>query len=377
MKTTKTIVTNVKLILILSSLFLLFSCKNEEKQEWSAAMSRPFNYISSGQHVFYLKEGKIIGSCATLTDIGNFGWAFPQSARTNGYTDVLPDSVVVDYLGLTDKNEMWTFRGGMSLPTKLMDSLFKAGYIKNGKHENFRNIIIGLAPGGRICVWLDYVEIKRGIVPIEKKYFDYPVSVFEDSLEINNFLKHHPIDYSMWEKPDPLYELGFGFCSYKNEFTPVFLDFISKEGLLNLIMRNRFIMTSWGTNHGQSSILSNGNFYTTNNEQLKSPIKFQLPIHLKFSWQTTNKEKLYCTDIVLPKDFKKRFTTGYFDPDTSKKVNFNHLIFGVEEDGEHCIIWLDGPGKQEKLMRFKGHVAIRNESNGIESGGYATEVEYY
>jgi hypothetical protein len=53
------------------------------------------------------------------------------------------------------------------------------------------------------------------------------------------------------------------------------------------------------------------------------------------------------------------------------------LVFGIEKDGEHCVIWLDGPGKQEKLMRFKGHLAERNESNGIESGGYATEVEYY
>ena len=373
MKPTKTIVINVKLILILSSLFLLFGCNPKEKQEWSAAMSRPFNYISSGQHVFYFKEGKIIGSCATLTDIGNFGWAFPQSARTNGYIDVLPDSVVVDYLGLTDKNEMWTFRGGMSLPTKLMDSLFKAGYIKNGKHEKFESIITGLAPGGRICVWIDHVEIKRGIVPIEKKYFDYPVSVFMDSIEINNYFKHHPVDYSIWDKPEPLYELGFGYCSEDNKSYRFFGAFVSREGIYNTFDQYYLDKTIWGE-PANRPVNYKGYFYKQLNENIQKQ-NIQLPVHIRVGWEDKPKIDMY-TQVVLPKDFEKRFTTPYKHPDTGKLTYFHRLVFGIEKDGEHCVIWLDGPDKQEKLMRFKGELDKEDE-NGKSIRSYAREIIYY
>ena len=368
--------TNVKLILILSSLILLFLCKKEEQQELSFAITRPKNYASSGQHVFYLKEGKIIGSCATLTDIGNAGWTFSQNSRNSGFTNVLPDSVVVDYLGLTNKNEMWTFRGGMSLPTKLMDSLFKAGYLKNGKQEKFESIITGLAPGGRICIWLDHVEIKRGIVPIEKKYFDYPVSVFMDSLEINNYLKHHPVDYRIWEQPDPRYELDFGFCSEEDNVELHHSFFITKEGISYAIYKRYFERTVSGIPFDQPS--SNDLFFGYIHVNEDYNYKFQLPVHCKIEWKSkTDKEVYYSTDVVFPKDFQKRFKTTYFDSLANKNVNFNRLIFGVEKDQKHCVIWIDGPNKQEKIMRFKAQVGNMVENEGLNSGGYATEVEYY
>lgn len=374
MKTTIETVINVKFILVISSLLLHFSCKKEEKQEWSAAMSRPKNYVSSGQHVFYLNEGKIIASCAILTDLGNAGWTYPQSGRGTT-TDILPDSVVVDYMGLTDKNEMWTFRGGMSLPTKLIDSLFKVGYIKKGVHENFRNIITGLAPGGRICIWVDHVEIKRGNVPIEKKYFDYPVSVFEDSLEISNYLKHHPIDYSIWEKSDNRYDLDFGFCCEEDNVELHHSFFITKEGISYAIYKRYFERTTFGVPFGEPS--SNDLFfgYIQINEVYNH--KFQLPVHCKIEWKSkTDKDVYYSTDVVFPKDFEKRFKTTYIDPITNKKVNYNRIVFGVEKDQKHCVIWIDGPNKQEKIMRFKGKLGIMKEE-GLYSGGYANDVVHY
>jgi hypothetical protein len=323
MKTIKTRVINVKYLLLINSLLLLFACKKEEKLEWNAAMSRPKNYVSSGQHVFYLKEGKIIGSCATITDLGNAGWTYPQRGRGTT-TDILPDSVVVDYMGLTDKNEMWTYRGGMALPTKLIDSLFKAGYVKNGEQENFRNIITGLAPGGRICVWLDHVEIKRGIVPIEKKHFDYPVSVFMDSIEINTYLKFHPIDYKIWEKHDDRYELDFGFCSEEGNVELHHAFFITKEGISYAIYKRYFERTTFGKPFGNPS--SNDLFFGYIQKNNVYNHKFQLPVHCKIEWKSkTDKDVYYSTDVVFPKDFEKRFKTSYVDPITNKKVNYNRI----------------------------------------------------
>lgn len=368
----------MKIILIISSLLLLFSCRKEEKREWNAAMSRPIYYVSEGQHVFYLKEGKIIGSCATLTDIGNFGWSFPIGGRGTT-TDILPDSVVVDYGGLNDKNEMCTYRGGMSLPTKLIDSLFKAGYVKNGEHENFRNIITGLAPGGRICVWVDHIEIKRGIVEKEDVYRKTPSiitdkkSYISDSLEINNYLKHHPVDYSIWEKPDPLFELGFGYCSEDGKIYNFFGAFISLEGVYNTFDQYYLDRTIWGK-PANKPVNYRGYFYSQLHENIQNK-NIQLPVHIRLGWEDDSKIDMY-TQIVLPVDFKKRFTTPYKHPETGKLTFFHRLVFGVEKDGEHCIIWLDGPGKQEKLMRFKAE-PYKQDENGKSLRAYATDVIYY
>ncbi|ESU28720.1 hypothetical protein FLJC2902T_13110 [Flavobacterium limnosediminis JC2902] len=339
-------------------------------------MSRPDYYITDGPHIYYFYKGELISGAETLTDISG-NWSIGDAARNNGDIEIFPDSVAVDYGGLNDKLETCTFNGGMSLPTKKIINLFQKGYIKDGKKEQFTNITTGMAPGGRICVWVDHVEIKRGIVKLKDKYVEYPAINFGDSIEINNYLKHHPVDYSIWEKPDPTYELDFGFCSEDGNYEVVFMYTISKEGLNNRIGYQSFIDAKWNSPIGIASQLTYTIFYTDAKDKNISSYKLQLPVHLKLSWQNKEKSKLYCTDIPLPKDFANRFTKPYFNSQTGKKSNYNRLVFGVEKDGEHCIIWLDGPSKQEKLMRFKGNIAKRNEPNGIESGGYASEVTYY
>ncbi len=373
-----------KFMIILSSL-LLFGCQQEEKFIWEAAMSRPAYYVFHGPHVFYLRNGEIIGSSATLTDIDG-SWSKWDTSRGANYSGMMPDSVVVDYYGLNQKLETCHYRGGMSLPTQELEAMFRKGYIdEKGKAKKHERIITGMAPGGRICVWVDRLEIKRGIVEQGDVAYSYPVILTTedyrviDSIEINNYLKHHPVDYTLWEKPDPRYELDFGFCSEDGDFGPVFLDTYSKEGIANLFMSNKFYITHWNIPIGEPSNLSYGVYYKTKNELENASFKLQLPVHLKFSWQTQNEETLYCSDIVLPENFAKRFTTPYLNTQRidPAPAQFNRLVFGVEKDGEHCIIWLDGPGKQEKLMRFKGHFAKRGPSNGIESGGYATEIEYF
>lgn len=374
----KIIITFAKFILIVNSLVFI-SC--DKKTAWYAAVSQPKNYVAEGQHVFYLRDGKIIGSSTTISNVGNAGWDYAQNESRGKDFGLLPDSVVVDYGGLNNKNQMCTYRGGMSLPTKEMEKLFKKGYEKDGEHIDFRNITTGLAPGGRICVWIDHVEIKRGIVSQEDVYLNHPTIITDikskqrDSIEINNYLKHHPVDYSLWEKPDLRYELDFGFCTENENFELHHSFFITKEGISYAIYKQYFEETEFGKPYGQPS--SNDLFfgYIQKNEAIN--YKFQLPIHCKIEWKSkTIKNLYYSTDVVFPKNFSKRFTQPYKHPETGKKTNYNRLVFGVEKDGEHCIIWLDGPGKQEKLMRFKAQKG-KIINIGIDSGGYATDVIYY
>ncbi|WP_288985020.1 DUF2931 family protein [uncultured Flavobacterium sp.] len=376
---------NVNYILILSSI-LLFGCKKTEEERieeirernaklgWSPAMSSPDNYVCIGQHVYYFNKGKIIATAATLTDLGDDNWSKSSSARSSQDVKIFPDSIYVVYTGLNNKNQMYDYEGGMALPEKTIASLYKKGYVKDGEHVKFNDIIVGMAPGGRICVWLDHIEIKRGKVKEYNKFKDYPSFVSKDSTEICNYLKYFPVDYSFWEKPDPRYDLDFGFCSEDGKEYEFYGRINSKEGIINYFDEYYLDKTTWGK-PCNIELEYEGHYYTQLNET-KNFKGIQLPVYLRLGWKEEG-GKLYSTQVVLPKNFSQRFTKPYINPKTGKKVNYNRLVFGLEKDGIHCIIWIDGPEKQEKLMRFKGNLANVISESEIKTGGYSTEITNY
>jgi hypothetical protein len=374
MKILKKTLMTARIILILSSILIL-GCQKEQQFEWDAAMSRPAYYVLGGPHVFYLRQGEIIGSSSTLTDISG-NWSDWQSARNSNYSGLLPDSVVVDYGGLNDKLQMIKYRGGMSLPTKELEQMFKEGYLDiNGRLQKFRHITTGMAPGGRICVWVDHVEIKRGVVESKDIYLSHPGIIFEDSLEINNYLKHHPVDYRIWEQSDPRYELDFGFCSEDGLSALYHSYFVSKEGIAQGIFKRSFEKTIFDLPYGEPSSNDLKIGYIQKGENYDN--KLHLPVHCKIEWINLQRDTLYySTDVPLPKNLRDQFIKSYKNPKTGQKSNYNRLVFGVEKGGEYCIIWLDGPDKQKKLVRFKGKLGIMKE-NGLHTGGYATDIIYY
>jgi hypothetical protein len=171
------------------------------------------------------------------------------------------------------------------------------------------------------------------------------------------------------------YDLGFGFCSENDKYNFYNVQIFSKEGIYNHYFDNSVENTKWNQPYGGKSNVTSGFSYQTENDV--KDFKLQLPVHVVISWKDKQNQIIYCTDAVLPKDLSIRFPKEFINPQTGKKSNYNRIVFGVEKDGEHCIVWLDGPGKQEKIMRFKGKIAKKPEKDELISGGYATEVTYY
>jgi len=337
-------------------------------------MSRPVFHPIEGPKVVYYHKGKIIAGTSTLTDIGNFGWSFPTELQITGLTNVFPDSVAVSYGGLNKKLQMCTFAGGSKLSVNTIKKIFENGYIQNGVKKDFTCITTGFAPGGNICVWVDHIEIARFKVKLVDIYHDRPVIIFEDSTEVLNYLKYHPIDYAAWEKPNARYTIDFGFCSEDStvEFTALF--FVSQEGISNNVLANRIDITKWGIPFGMKADFK-GVSYQQISEKLENE-KLQLPVDVELQWQKSN--NYFHTRIPMPKNFVQRFTSGYINLETKKMTNYNRIVFGVEKDGEHCVVWLDGPGKQEKMMRFRGKPSLKDKRRiNLNTGTYATEVNYY
>ena len=117
-----------------------------------------------------------------------------------------------------------------------------------------------------------------------------------------------------------------------------------------------------------NNVVKLDSYMTINNMDSKSN-KFQLPVLIQTFWYSEKpKDSIYLyTNIPLPKNFVKIYTTPYINPKNNKLTNYNHLIFGVEKDGRHCTIWLDGPAKREKLMRYEALDAIRTEDQVVLS----------
>lgn len=369
-------------------MLILISCKeNKSKEEevkiissinWYSAMSSPANYRIDGPHIYYYSKGKLINSDETLTTIGNFGWVYPNQGRSSSLENGYPDSVYVKYGGLNEKLQTCWFEGGNKLPYNKIKRLFENGYKVDNKKVEFQYITTGMAPGGRVCIWLDHIEILRFKIKIQEIYnqkpFDYTTEV-NSVKQVLSYLKHHPVDYSIWEKPDPRYELDFGFCSEDKSITYWGIYIISKEGIRDVITRNRIDKTIWKIPYGEKPDIPFTNNYQQINETIRD-YKICLPVDVQISWKI-NEVKRIETNIVMPKNLPQRFTKSYINPETNKPSYFNRIVFGVEKDGTHCIMWLDGPGKQEKIMRFKGLPGIINKDKSSETGGYATEVVYY
>ncbi len=367
----------VKYILIISNFLLLVSCRNrdENKIEWYSAMSCPSNYIIEGPTIYYFNKGELISSASTTTDIYS-SWGFGDEARNNGKMKILPDSVSVNYGGLNNKLQMCNYEGGAKLPYEKIKNLFKNGFIDNNEKKEFREITTGMAPGGKICVWIDFVEICRFSVPLKNIYYNKPV-IFSDSLYILNYLTHHPINYFTWEHPDARYDLDFGFCTLSNNVKFHNCYFNSKEGILLTHFRVGTEFTTWGIPYGQpTSVIDYNSYCQYSDKIIVRDKKINLPVDGVFEW-IVDSTKFYSTSVVMPKDLPQRFTKTYINPKTGKKCNYNRIIFGVEKDGIHCIVWLDGPEKQEKIMRFKGLSERNDGDETIDPGGYATEIIYY
>ena len=383
MQLQKIILTSAKFILITSSLLFLQSCNSkkdsEEEIEWSATMCAPANYPISGPHIYFFKEGKGVGRAEALLSIFQ-DWALPASARSSR-SSVLPDSIFVSYFAPNDQAKTFYYEGGSRLPSEKIIALFKEGYLEGKKRKNFDEVRTGLAPGGRVCVWANHVEVFRFKAKEKGQFSDSLMVTASNDAEYSanyesteKYINNHPIDYSIWEKPDARYDLDFGFCSEGNNTKYFNCYFYTKEGIAIVVSKLNIDLTDWNKPFGKPvSLIDYKNYTQTNGERDK---KLNIPVHAVFEWKKDDKI-FYSTDVVLPADLSIRFLKEYSNTETGQKANYNRIVFGVEKDGEHCIVWLDGPGKQEKIMRFKGNLQKIDKDKTVNSGGYATEVTYY
>lgn len=145
------------LIFFIFSTFTLISCQNkkmEEKYRWLATLSAPQEYPME------IYDGALIANDFTYsfdaiwgtqnTGWGNSGGTMSVATKEMG----IPHTLEFTYYSLIEKK---FYIGKWNLETAKITQLFHDGLINrlNGKTGNYNEFKIGLAPKGRVILWIN------------------------------------------------------------------------------------------------------------------------------------------------------------------------------------------------------------------------------
>jgi hypothetical protein len=133
--------------------------KNATEFEWHATDSAPKGYpmeIRQGSFFYHDKSGSLyIPTGATLRS----GWGQHVSRHVVGpRKKPLPDSFEIYFFSYTESQ---FYRGKFDLPYEEILSLFRAGVQENPERPTYNGIMVGVAPGGAVSVWLKGFRTKE------------------------------------------------------------------------------------------------------------------------------------------------------------------------------------------------------------------------
>ena len=369
-------------IIMLFILFGFTSCKEKKTKETlpeidiSMGLGAPAYYYAYYPLVTFFKDGYSVGGMSDGHVGNNRGWSsFDSNQQIYGKGDY-PDSVYVEWI---DQLDCYRYEGSVKLPKTFIKQYIKEELAKKEKY-NWFSFGVNVAPGGNFCVFIsslhqrESIELVRGVAQkIEKDINCDPNDGSNNKSK--EYYRRVGLDFNRWKQYDKHYKLGLGYISKDTNTVINNCDLISKEGLVD---SNMWLPRVKENEPYGGIIKSNPYGYKTMDNYKDKTEETPLPVLIKVGWNyIKDKDTLsWFTSVPMPKDFEKRFTQPYKNPQNEKQNNFNHLVFEIEDDNEHCVIWLDGTGKREKLLRFQA-IRYNPKSDDYTHPKYAREIKYY
>lgn len=319
----------LRLMLMIFLNTLLLSCK-KTKYPWQPGISAPKYYPVAGVRIDFGSAGH-----GSLTSFDN-GWGNEYGGVVSGakYKEI-PKEVHIHY---NNGAENYTYEGKVLLPQEKILNLFRENKIDD---KNFAHLVVGMAPGGWIRVWFKTINKQIEVAKAQLKgHYDetaderYKVKNFENWGKYYVYWQHHWIPYEAWANNEKEYDLYFDF-NKPNE-REVGFSYVSEDGT----------------------------FYQGVAEKCHQKLPAQIE---QIAWLDTSGNSYNCK-VPMPKSFK-----NYIQQKNLKKVN---LKLEIENDQQHCILYLIINGEKQKLIRFKNKKPTDQERKDIEYD-YAQEIEYF
>lgn len=133
--------------------------KNKTRFEWLTTETAPRDYtmkIISGTFYYHDEKGGLYVPDAAHI---NPGWGKGVSNHVVGEDfKALPDRLDIRFFSFTE-NKM--YQGSFDLPYETILMWFKKGVAQNAEHPVFNTIMVGVAPGGAVAVWVTGAETRE------------------------------------------------------------------------------------------------------------------------------------------------------------------------------------------------------------------------
>lgn len=216
------------LIALACLIVLLAGCgivrnKNITQFDWIATESAPSGYpmkIIRGELFYHGQEGsRYIPSGGIIYT----GWGGAISTHIgNDELYPLPDKLKITFFSYTE-NQFYS--GEFDLPYEKLLAIFQAGVKENKKFPRYREIMVGIAPGGVVAVWLTgfkTTEIFFGNAEKINLEFGNVLGLrFSNKQEEDSFIYKQLVNVLKQDELDSLKNNGvpFGLWSrYRNEY---------------------------------------------------------------------------------------------------------------------------------------------------------------
>lgn len=339
---------NIKLIIALIVVSFT-SCNSQEKNkdnsqnktmkkfEWRPTANAPKYYpaeIISGN--FYMEDNSSIYIPKGHTLMS--GWGKTGATHVVGEDfKAIPNKFDIKWVSYLEEK---FYGGSFTLPKDKITNLFEEGFIGLlGKKTTYTNILIGLAPGGIIVVWLygdKTVEIGRfkaseieitkeefipnAVLSVEQFIKETKEGILKD--DIQGAVNPENIPFGLWDSYRSTYNWKPIFkLKNKGVFTKIYIDYINGEHIYTI----------------------------AKNEEIKDYQLKALPERITLYWEDENKNvfgsKLYFDEAEVKTAFK---TT-----DSASKTKEIDMLFEVDKYNGTMEITLKSDTESIKLEKTR------------------------
>lgn len=308
----------------------IFSCTSQipmEKYEWIPSVNAPKNYpaeVYRGR--FIARDGEVrIPAGHTLGAKNGQDWGMPGPAHyaDNDFHEV-PKALEITWLSYRE-NKFYT--GRFPLPEDTINTLFKKGFEdRKGRQKSYTVINVGMAPGGKVAVWLagsgkkveiGWFQAKDTLLTAEEFMPGSAVSLEEhirstiaEDVEASEVEQRIP--YEQWEtyRKRYLWYPELDFEDKKNTVEEVLITFYNGEDL----------------------------FTTGNNPELSVYEERAVPKHILVTWKDEQENR-----YRLKTDFDEQEIFGVF-----------RKAFGDSEEDRLPLLIRVAKGSRDARIFFRG-----------------------
>jgi len=328
---------NYKIILLV---FLIFTaCKETNKTsktikkklmkknkfEWKPTECAPYHYAAEIYHGDMITEKDKYYTIPYGGTINN-GWGTTGTYWAVGDDfKTIPSRLKIIWLSYTEDQFYFL---DTELPKQKIVELFEKGYVnKKGKQDTYDEILVGLAPGGAVSVWLFSAEFTVEAGHYQAKKTDVPMSEFNpDGIQDRNkYVKEVQEGFSE-ETKKVIAEQGIPigkWTAYRERF--LWKPIIKHVDVLKLAtIYNNFY---------------NGEHYAivANNPILQEYHKYPPSEKITFYWYDKNNNKFGCKIKFEEKEIWSAFKTMY----KKEEVEQAELVFAIDKYNSNVKITLE------------------------------------